>query len=338
MNQATSATVETGRSMFQGSSGRWATERLLAALQAGRGLSIGELRTCTTLSKDEWLLLDTALVEEAQIRLQGVADLLERGLVRRIPNGFGTTIFQWETLTDLDDAIVSMDGITKSENDRPDFSLNNLPLPFTHKDFNINIRTLEASRKRGESLDTTMARMSARRVAEKTEEMLFIGGKTFGGAAIYGYTTHPNRNTTTFGTGGTWTGTKTGEQILADVLAWFAILEADLMYGSYGLYISTAMNNFIAGDFKANSDKSTRQRLLEDPRLEFIKYSDKVPANQAVLVQLTPDVVQMIEGEPLQTIQWDTEGGFLVNFKAFQIMIPLIRADSDGRSGVVHIS
>jgi uncharacterized linocin/CFP29 family protein len=335
MQIAATEPVDTGKTFFRGTSGKWATEQLIKALKEGRTLSTSELRTCDTLRKDEWIQLDNALIEEATIRLQGVADLISAGNVVRLANGFGTTVYQWETMGDMDPAIVSMDGITRSENDRLEFSLASLPLPFTHKDFNINLRTLEASRKRGEGLDVRQARIAARVVAEKTEEMLFIGSKTFSGLPIYGYTTHPARNTTSFGAGGSWGGTKTGEQILADIMSMFAIMDADRMYGPYWIYISSSMDTYLNNDFKTASDKTIRQRLLETSRIENIRFSDKMPPNTVVMVQATPDVVQLVEGEPLQTIQWDVEGGFQINFKAFQILVPCIRADRAGRSGIV---
>jgi hypothetical protein len=37
-------------------------------------------------------------------------------------------------------------------------------------------------------------------------------------------------------------------------------------------------------------------------------------------------------------VQWDIHGGFQINFKAFTIQVPLIRADAQGRSGIVHMA
>jgi hypothetical protein len=54
-------------------------------------------------------------------------------------------------------------------------------------------------------------------------------------------------------------------------------------------------------------------------------------------VQMTPDVVQMIVGENLQTIQWDVQGGFGINFKAFTIMVPILRYNSEDETGIAHI-
>lgn len=338
--EAQDVTVDSAHSFWSGSSGRWAGERLIKAMEEGRELSASELRTAGVLRKDEWIHFDEAAVEEGVIRLRGVADLMAAGLTRRIANGLGKTVFQYEKVTDMQPANVSLDGMAKAPADRQEFDLHGLPLPIIHKDFFLNLRTLTASRSRGEGLDTMQARTSGRLVSERVEHMLFNGyGSNFGGLPIYGYTTHPQRNVVGFGSNGNWSqAAKTGENMLDDVLSMMALAEADHYYGPYVLYIPTGYALQIAQDFKTNSDKSIRNRLLEIDRLTNIVTADQMPADTLVLVQLTPDVVMMIEGEPLQTVQWDIEGGFQINFKVFTIMIPLIRSDAQGRSGVVHMS
>jgi uncharacterized linocin/CFP29 family protein len=333
------AVVDSGRSFMEGASGVWAGQKMMACIKEGRILSPKELRTLDILSKDEWKTFDTALVEEGRIRLRGVADLIAAGNVRRIPNGLAKTVLEYQKITDMDPAIVSLDGVTRSENDRVQFLTAGLPLPLTHKDFYINLRTLLASRTTGEPLDTTYVRLAGRKVAEETERMLFQGGKVFLGLTIYGYTNHPNRNTLSFGTNGSWSAVaKTGADILADLNGAISLLEGDRFYGPYVVYVGSAMSNKLGEDFKAASDKNIRTRLLDDNRIKDIRVVDQLPANTVIVVQLTPDVVEMVEGERLQTVQWDVHGGFQINFKAFQIMVPLIRADAQGRSGVVHIS
>jgi hypothetical protein len=54
-------------------------------------------------------------------------------------------------------------------------------------------------------------------------------------------------------------------------------------------------------------------------------------------VQATRDTVVLIQGEPLQTVQWDIQGGFGVEFKGFEISVPLVRAMT-GQSGIYHMS
>jgi len=209
----------------------------------------------------------------------------------------------------------------------------------TVKDFFINLRKLLASRERGEPLDATQVRTAGRLCSEETERMLFQGGKTFQGKVIYGYTNHPNRNTTAFGTNGAWSAAaKTGADILADTLDLIGLAEIDRMFGPYWLYVSRNSSTKLEEDFKANSDKTIRQRLLEIDSLSVIQVVDQLQADNVVLVQPTSDVVVMVEGMPLQSVQWDIQGGMQINFKAMQIMLPLIRSDTQGRSGVQHMS
>lgn len=333
------ALVDSGRSFFNGSSGRWAGEQLMRALKAGQDISPAALRTLDLLRRDEWIFFDEQLVSEAQIRLRGVADLMSAGLTRTIANGLAKTLLQWENVTDMEPATVSLDGVTRSENDRVEFSAASLPLPITHKDFYLNLRTILASRERGEAIDTTHIRASGRKIAEESERMLFQGGKTFMGVTVYGYTTHPRRATSGYGAGGNWAQVaKTGAEIVADVSTLVGLLEANRMYGPYGLYVSTGSSLKMSEDFKAQSDKTIRARILEIENIQFVRVVDQMPADTVVLVQMTPDVVQWVTGEPLQTVQWDVHGGFQINFKAFTIQVPLIRADAQGRSGVAHMS
>lgn len=189
-------------------------------------------------------------------------------------------------------------------------------------------------------LDTTYIRVAGRKIGEAAEDMLFNGGKQFQGLKIYGYTTHPNRNTLSFGTGGDWGQSgKTGDQIMVDVFSMISVLEGDGHFGPYWLYLGgTAAGLKIMEDFKAASDKTIEDRILETKRVSKIQVVDKLAAGNVVMVQPSADVVQMVEGEPLQTVQWDVHGGFQINFKGFQILVPLIRADIDDKSGVAHMA
>jgi uncharacterized linocin/CFP29 family protein len=334
------ATVEGGTTFLQ-PGGQWATERLLKTMQEGKPLNAAALRTNDTLRKDEWRQIDDAVVEETQIRLRGVANLFNAGLTIGVPNALGKTVFQWEDMSDMQPAVVSLDGLARADDDRVEYAINSLPLPIIHKDFNLGIRTLEASRTRGEALDTTQGRVSSRLVSEQIESLLYNGySNTFLGSNIYGLLTHPNRNTDTFGGAGAWStaGAATGEDILTDVQAGMEALEAAGFYGPYWLDVPTGVGIYLSKDFKANSDKTTRQRLLEIDELERITVCDQLPADNIVMYQPTLDVVAMLDGEPVQTVQWDQYGGFKVAFKVMAIQIPLVRATQSGDSGVWHLS
>lgn len=335
------AQVNAGSKLISVSSGRWAGEQLKRAMEEGRPISPQVLREAGTLRKNEWEFLDEALVEEGLSRLRGVADLLAAGLTKPVTGAMGKTMFQWETITNLTGASVSLSGVDRTENETPEFELESIPLPITHRDFDLDLRHLEASRNTGESLDTTKARMAARAVAEKQESMLFQGGPVFGGKAIYGYLTHPDRITSVHfeTTHHQWsTAGKTGAEVLVDIQAALAALRAKKFYGPFWIYVPSDVEGLLDDDFKANSDLTIRQRILQLNSIARIEVADQLTTGHVIFVQATQDVVAMVTGEPLQTVQWDIEGGFIMKFKAFMIQVPLIRSTASNACGVLDMT
>jgi uncharacterized linocin/CFP29 family protein len=336
--------VQEAKSLFSGSSGRWATSQLKAAALTGKALTAAALRTADTLRHEEWKFFDDVLVKAAVIRLIGVGDLLNAGLVRPVSNALGKTVFGYEKETDMSPANTSMDGISRTANDRAEFVPGFLPLPITHKDFFINLRTLSASREKGESLDTTQVGLAGRVVAEQLEKMLFQGGPTFASMPIYGYMTAPNRVTSvTFDGGKNWgNATKTGASYLKDLLTAIAALKANRMFGPYWVYCPTDAEMNLESDYVPTgataATGSIRARLEAVSSVAKLSVADSLPTGNLIVVQATPDVVSWVQGETLQTVQWDEYGGFEINFKAFAIGAPLIRADYSGKSGLCHVS
>ncbi len=340
--QTAQARVDGGASFMRqaAATGRWAAERLIEATKAGRPLRMSELRTCDTLRKDEWKAFDEALLAEGVIRIPTVAMLLSRGLSIPINNALGKTLFEYEKITDMEAAVVSLDGLPRGDSDRQEFSLSNIPVPIIHKDFDISIRTLAASRERGESLDTTQAGTAGRLCAEELENILINGGPQFGGSTIPGFTTESNRNTAAHGTNGVWSDypTKSGANMVADVITMKSSLQGDRFYGPYGLILPPNYDTVIDNDFKTESDDTIRERLLRIDGLDEIVVADKMTNSEMVMFQMTRDVAAILDGEQLPTVQWDLSGGMAVAFKAMMIQVPLIRSTQASRSGVFHMS
>lgn len=311
--------------------GGMVAQRLLNA-----DFNVNALRTNDTLRKDEWKAYDTAIVSIAKARLIGVADLMSRGLSMKLPNALGVTRVEWETDTDVTPAGVSMSGIQRTQDDRVEFNLTGMPVPIVHKDWTLNVRHLAASRKSGQPLDTMMAEKAGRVVAERIEDMLWNGYTGLGSNnTIYGYRTTPNRNTGSVTA--TWT-TATGAQILADVLAMIQKAQDDHMYGPYILYVPIACMTNMGNDFKSDSDKSILQRIKEVEGISEIKSTANLTGTNVILVQLTNDVVQMIDGIQPTMVQWESHGGMVTHFKILAIMLPRFRNDSENQSGIVHYS
>ncbi len=301
-------------------------------------LNVNALRTCDTLRKDEWIKLDETLVEVGRQRLIGVGDLMSRGLRYGLSNALGTTRLEWERVSDMTPASVDMSGLTESENDRVVFDLVGMPIPIIHKDFHINARALAASRNRGESLDTTQVSIAARLVAEKIEDLLFNGGFSAGTTQgqIYGYTNVPNRSTGSVTA--TWVST-TGANILADVLEMIGLANDDHMYGPFVIYVSNAAFINMLNDFKAETGDSILTRLKQIPQILDIRPSDNLTGTTVLMVQMTRDVVDMVDGIQPTVVQWETKGGMQLNFKVMAILVPRVKpGDYDSQSGIVHYS
>ena len=322
------------------------TEQVLDALNGGTaigsvasrllatGLNVQSLRTNDTLRKEEWLLYDKAVVDVARSRLVGVADLLTRGLRFDLTNAFGTTFVQWEKMSDMSGANVDMSGLTEGERDRLDFTLIGIPVPITHKDFQINIRALEASRKGGMLLDTTQSGVATRRVTDALESMLFNGVSVVGGGGvIQGYRNFAARNTGA--TAVDWN-TATGANVISDVLAMIGALKNDNMYGPYMVYCSVAGYINLLNNFGAATDISILTRLKQIPDIIDIKPSEHLPNAEVLMIQMTPDVVDMVVGFEPMPIMWDSHGGMMVNVKVLAIMVPRLKNDYDGRCGIAH--
>ena len=295
------------------------------------GMNVNSLRTNALLRKDEWLQLDEVVVDIAKKRLNGIADLQARGLTLNL-GGLGTMVSQYEAQSDMTDANVDMAGVTPGEEDDVTFDLRSVPVPITHKDFRINIRRLEASRKLGDSIDVTQAEVASRKVAEKLESMLFNGvGVTVEGSTIYGYTNHPRRNT------GVASGPfSTIGNIYATILNMIRDLNAVRMYGPFMLYVAKDVWPDFLNVYTDGSGETARDRVLRIPELMDVKPADVLTNGHIVMVQMTRDVVDLAVGQDIVTVQWNALGGMIEYFKVMAAMAPRIKYDSSNRMGIAH--
>lgn len=315
----------------QAMGGGSAAKRLLQS-----GFKVQALRTLGTLQKDEWIAFDNAVIEVARKRLVITQELINRGLTWNLPNALGHTSIEWEKVSDMEGAIITMSGISESQNDRVIFDLDSMPVPIIHKDFNINLRTLAASRNKGEALDVTQARYAARKVAETVETLIFDGATVLGSnKPIYGLTTAPYRNTGTLGE--SWL-TASGPTVVSDIIAMISAANGDNFYGPYMLFVGNGVSIRFAEDYKDDSDKSIMARIMEIAELSGIKASKDLDDGEVLLVQMTDDVIQLVNGMAPTTVEWDTHAGFVQHFKILAIIVPRIRNDFLNQSGIVHFT
>jgi len=305
--------------------------------QGGEEVEVPIANANATLRKEDWIHLDEAIIKVARARLKAVMDLTNAGLTYNMPNGMAHTVLQTERMGDVNDAVISMDGLRQAPDDRPEFDLANLPLPIIHKDFQFSLRQILASRNGGSPLDTSMAELCGRKVAEQAEKLLLgtSGSYSYGGGTIYGYTNFPNRVTRviTAPTASGWT----GATLLTEVLLMRQDLVDAYHYGPYVLYFSTAWDAYLDNDYSTNyPNVSIRDRIRQVENINDVRTLDYLTGFDMLLVQMTSDVVREVIGMNVTTLQWDTQGGLLYNYKVMCIMVPQLRVDMNGNGGLNH--
>lgn len=291
-----------------------------------------------TLRRDEWKQIDDAVVVAAKERLRLIADLRGRGLTYNIPNAMGKTVLESAVVGDITPATISMDPARQSEGDRPQFDILNLPLPVIHKDFYFTARQIAVSRNGGGALDTTMIQLAGRRVAEEAEKLALGTGPivTYGGGSVYGLLNYPNRITSvdlTEPTSSSWT----PSVFVSEVLAMRAASEAAFYHGPWLLYLGPAWDQYLDEDYSATKgDNTLRERLARINGIQSIQTLDFLTGFDVILVQATTDVIRLVMGMDITTVQWESLGGMRLDFKVMAIMVPQIRADINNRTGLVH--
>ena len=297
----------------------------------------------TTLRKDEWELIDSAVVRATADRrkawnaIQAVSSYNVDGM-----SVYGLTR---EAMTDPGFATVDMDGLGNDINDTPVFTPDVLPLPITHAGFWLSSRRLAESRRGGMALDTNMAETAGRRVAETIEKMtigetdlssIVIGSSsTYTNRGIYGFMTHPDLITRT---GLTAVASDTAAGVKDDVLNMRGDAYGQKFYGPYTLYYSTHYDEIMDDDYwvyttsgGAAPTRTLRQRLMQIDGINAVERLDFMTTAQTLLlVQMTPDVVRAVSGMSIRTLQWESQGGLRINFKVMAIQVPDIRSSYIG--------
>lgn len=343
--------------------GRWTVEkgvrhpileqrRIVDLMNAGMMDPVWLTANATSLRKEAWIELDNRVLLAARQRLKAWTDLASASSFGGF-NGMQKLTLEYEAMSDPGEAIVDMDGLTEGRNDAPLFKLRSLPLPITHSDFFYSERRLEVSRASGTPLDSVSQEAAGRRVAEKIEKTL-IGidtGITYGtvssgvtahdlNSTVFGYTNYTNRNTKTnftAPTGGGWDPDDTVNEVLAAINQ----LLDDKFYGPFMIYHSTDwspyMNRTYSYSGGNNQGQTLRDVLLRIADVKGVERLDFLTSTfTLIIVQMTSDVVEAVEGMPITTVQWPSVGGMQQNFKVMCIQVPRIRSDYSGNCGILH--
>ena len=311
-----------------------------------KSYAVVPLNTNATLRRDEWKALDDAVMMVARYRLGGIDDLIAKGLTYNLGNAMATTVLEYHDVSDPMEADITMDGVTRSNGDRPKYQHNYLPIPIIHVDYEINARALAASRTMGNPIDTTAAESAARRILEKLEAMLFTNITYSYGQkdernrnTIYSYVNHPDRMLKAVGTAWSSLSSNIGTTIVGQCTEMKQQMINNYQWGPWTLYVPTNYETILDKDYDTVTPGTTiRERILKISGITDIKVIDSLAASNAVLVQMNPSTVRLVRGLGIQNIEWATEGNFVNKFKVLTIQVPQIRSDLNKRCGIVHLA
>ena len=363
-------TINTGRMVLNNKTNEYIPERkeVLVSNLMQQGI-YSPVFNATSLRKEEWIQLDQVVLRAARQRLRAWADLSAANSFGGF-NAMAKETLEHETMSDPGEALVDMDGLSEGRTDSPLFRLQGIPLPITHSDFYFSARKLAQSRNTGTPLDTVQGEAAGRRVAEMIEKTLIgtvtglrgtegpyatgygygTGGSTGSAGTrynqVYGYTNYPDRLTKTDLTAPTAVGW-TPETTVNEVIAMRQQLVDGRFYGPFMLYHSTDWDTYFDGDYYVAKTtgavaptQTLRERLQKIDGIQDVRRLDFLPSSSnpwtLIMVQMTADVAQAINGMDITTVQWESVGGMRLNFKVMCIQVPRLRSDYYGRCGVLH--
>jgi len=286
------------------------------------------------LRKDEWEQLDDAVLTAATGEFNAIPRLNGDSQLRKQLNSMGVLVAQYNQGSQMSRAAVSLSGRAAPDFDRQDYNLTGVPIPVIHKEFQIGIRELEASRMYGSGIDTTNAFEAGRVVAEEGER-LFVSGNTniaLNQNILYGVTNEPNINT----------GTATGDfGTITNVVSTFRnmiiALAGDNYFGPYEFWVARTQYNEMALNFYTDgTGDSALTRVLKMPNITAVHPSDWMTTGTLVGIQMTPNVIDFCVYQLNQVVEWTTPDGMAQNFKVMSIGAVRVKSDYSGQSGVCY--
>ena len=295
----------------------------------------------TTLQKDEWETLSDTMIAEYRRVVRGFEHLIGAGLTRQL--SLATKVDLWQERSGINDAEVSMDGESRSAEDRIEYDFAGVPIPIVHKDFRISSRDLQSSRNLGNDLQTDSVAEGTHEVAEKLDELLFTGWSPSvrdannNAFTLYGYTDHPDRNQ--FTAAGDWD--TDYANVRDDFVGIFDELDENEREGPFWTYLNPRdwRRYRAARDETDDSAPTMRSRLEEDwPELGNVYRMPRLDPGEAVVVDPSPDVIELALAEDIQLIEWQSGSGMTNQFKVMAAMAPEIKSDNIGQSGIVHVT
>jgi hypothetical protein len=171
-------------------------------------------------------------------------------------------------------------------------------IPFYHADFTVSEFDLNTSRRLGTKLDAVMARAAAEKVNTALNEALWNKSSVFGTLGAYGLFTGTASAATE------WT-SASAESIFNDVNSWLSAIP-EAYQSDQNVLILNQTQYFEMG--KANTYGLSARKMLQEayPGLRIL-FNKQVTATYGLIYPFRKDVVHLVLGFPLTTVEWDVK-------------------------------
>jgi hypothetical protein len=300
-----------------------------------------QFRALAPLPEKAQVVLDNAVVKVGLDRLTVAAAIINAGLVYNLTDPLSVTQLEWYAQSKAANAFRSMSPESRNENYLTDLLQSRLPIYLTKAQFDLDIRSLRMSQRVGMPLDTSLISEGTRAVNESIEDATINGTQTLDGQdlAVAGYKAPgllnaPNHLSATLSAVAWGMVSPVASTIFQDVQGGLAALRANKKYGPYYMFVPTAIGGVLDNDYGVSSPGVSINERLSKINGLTIETADLMPPNKVVIVQMTDDVVDMVVGQRPTVIPWTSVSGFTFHNMIMAIMIPRVRSDYNGKSGI----
>ncbi len=297
----------------------------------------GQIVANSRLDAREWQLFDTEVSTMARVHMPGIVDLRSAGLVRSNVD-LGVLEIKKRIQSERRLADIRMDTESRVDNDRVDRKVITVPLPVISAAYKIGERELRASRNNGLPLDVTEAREAAQSVAETLESILFSGTSavTINGNAVKGYLNATGAfSETAANVGGGDFGT--ADNAYKTVLGALAVLDDRRFRGPFNIYLNSVQYYELLA-LRSNTDTRQIDLIRDLPVVRNIGISPHVTAGTMVIVQTTPDVVELYEAFSIQNREWTNPNSSAFFGQVLAVAVPVVQYNYASQTGIALIT
>lgn len=295
----------------------------------------------TTLREEDWKLIDRTLLTVAMAP-QVIANYLfnwSGGALRFTFDGFSATLLGRDSISQSAPAEIGMRPSQRTPNSRQVYTRTYIPLPFIYKDYDMDYREVRMSQKQGTPIDASLAADAGFQVGDLVEDAFVNGRSTalvYKSTPLYGLLDFPGTQNVTIGAAWDASG-KTGVQIVNDVLEMILASTTKKHYGPWVLFVPDAWRTVLARRCYDYDARNVQQVLKDIDGIQDVLVAPKLPANKPLLIELSPNTVQVAEGMPTANIPWEGPQPYEdLHMKVITMRLARLGQDYDGNCGIIE--